>query len=323
MQRIRRRASLRYVQNDPSGPAAALAAPGKPTSRACTPAPRPPRRRRPPRRPRRRPPPAHGRDRTDHRRGRSPAAAEADQARYPATTSRAHQHDNRWLSVVVVNPEHAGHTGKHNDHTSEHNDEDRDCAARWLAKGVCSLRARREVSRRFRDRQVGPGRPARAQERPPGRGGPRERKPARTRARRFWRAAVRSPRTAGARTREGGPQAPPSASFPRSMWQSPPPVGGSATSIFGGAPEDVAHGVDGADVARVIRSAGSAGHRTIVRDQETTVYSTTCPTGYFAGPWAGGDWGQQAQMPGDRRGAVDAGSRTHSLRNRSRSWRGN
>jgi hypothetical protein len=61
------------------------------------------------------------------------------------------------------------------------------------------------------------------------------------------------------------------------MWQSPPPVVGHATSIFGGATEDAAHGAGGVGVTGVIRSAGSARHRTIVRDQETTVYSTTCP----------------------------------------------
>jgi (E)-4-hydroxy-3-methylbut-2-enyl-diphosphate synthase len=61
------------------------------------------------------------------------------------------------------------------------------------------------------------------------------------------------------RDRQAGPEAPPSASFPRSMWQSPPPVVGPATSIFGGAPEVVAHGVGGAGVAGVIRPAGSAG----------------------------------------------------------------
>ena len=43
------------------------------------------------------------------------------------------------------------------------------------------------------------------------------------------------------------------------MWQSPPPVVGNATSIFGGAPEDVAHGVGGAGVTGVVRPAGSGG----------------------------------------------------------------
>jgi len=76
---------------------------------------------------------------------------------------------------------------------------------------------------------------------------------------RFWHAAFWSPRTADARTGKGGPEAPPSASFPRSMWQSPPPVVGNSTSIFGGAPEGVAHGVGGASVTGVVRPAGSAG----------------------------------------------------------------
>jgi len=54
-------------------------------------------------------------------------------------------------------------------------------------------------------------------------------------------------------------------------------VGGNFTSIFGGATDDVVHGVDGAYVTGVTRSVGSAGHRKIVRIRKRRFYSTTCP----------------------------------------------
>jgi len=109
--------------------------------------------------------------------------------------------------------------------------------------------------------------------------------PGRDRARRFWHATAWSPRTAGTGTGEGGPEAPPSASFPRSMWRSPPPVVGSVTSIFGGAARNWAHGVDGAGVTGVIRSTD--GSLVLAPPSPAAPSSVTLRDAWVPGP--GGD----------------------------------